>query len=99
MVSRGRLRLSFCLPVSLCWYVHKACKHDTDITVSVRTVTHGTQTSYGKKTTPIVLRSGVKGQGHTLNINVKPCEQDKDRIVWVRTVKLGVAVGDVVNFV
>ena len=27
----------------------------------------------------------VKGQGHRLN--VKPCKQDKDEIVWVRTVK------------
>ena len=24
-----------------------------------------------------------------LNIVVKPCKQDNDRIVWVRTVKLG----------
>ena len=33
-------------------------------------------------------RSGVKCQGHTLDIAVKPCKQDKDRIVRVRTIKL-----------
>ena len=28
--------------------------------------------------------SVVKGQGHKLDIVVKPCKQDKDWIVWVR---------------
>ena len=34
-------------------------------------------------------RSGVKGQGHTLHIVVKPCKQDTDWNVSARTVKLG----------
>ena len=29
-----------------------------------------------------------KSQGHMLNIVVKPCKQDKDRIVWIGIVKL-----------
>ena len=29
----------------------------------------------------------VKGQGHMLDVVFKPCKHDKDRIVWVRTVK------------
>ena len=34
-------------------------------------------------------RSGVKGQGHTLHIVVKPCKHDTDWTVSARTVKLG----------
>ena len=33
--------------------------------------------------------SGVKGQGHTLHIVVKPCKHDTDLTVSARTVKLG----------
>ena len=36
------------------------------------------------------LRSGVKGQSHTLSIVFKPCKQDKDWTVSTRTVKLGI---------
>ena len=39
--------------------------------------------------THCISMSGVRGQVHTLRIAVWPCKQDKDRIVWVRTVKLG----------
>ena len=56
----------------------KPCKHDTDGTVSFRTVKLGTHTTYDKKRTPITFK--VKGQGHMLNnVNVvKPCKHDTD---------------------
>ena len=74
--------------------VVKPCKHDTDWTVPARTVKLGTHTT--KRTTPLkedelywFLRSGVKGQGHMLDIVVKPCKQDTDWTVSARTIKLG----------
>ena len=36
------------------------------------------------------FRSGVKGQGHMLDIVVKPCKYDTDWTVPARTVKLGI---------
>ena len=58
----------------------KPCKHETEGTVSARTVQLGTHTTYDKRTTPIPFK--VKGrrplffkvmsQGHILNIVVKP---------------------------
>ena len=111
----------------------KPCKHDTDWTISARTIkfcTH-TSTTYDKRTTPIdfqgqgskvkvacytlllnrvnirlepsnlmhilrmtkgrhllLLTAGVKGQGHTLYLVVKPCKHDTDWTVSARTVKL-----------
>ena len=35
----------------------------------------------------LLFKVRVKGHGHTLDV-AKPCKQDKDRIVWARTVKL-----------
>ena len=36
----------------------------------------------------LIIKVRTKGQDHTLDIFVKPCKQDKDGTVWVRTVKL-----------
>ena len=50
----------------------------------------GTHTTYDKRTTPIDFsRSGVKGQGHTLHIVVKPCKHHTDGTVSAMFVKLG----------
>ena len=32
----------------------------------------------------------IRGQGHTLDIVVKPCKHDTDRTVPCRTIKLGI---------
>ena len=52
----------------------KPCKHDTEGTVSARTVKLGTHTTYDKRTTPIPF----KVKGHMLYIVVKPCKHDTD---------------------
>ena len=39
--------------------------------------------------TKCFTRSGVKGQGHTLNIVLKPCKHNTDWTVSARTIKLG----------
>ena len=50
-----------CIP----WYfLDFACKHDTDRTVSARTVKLGTITSYDKRTTPIAF----EGQGSKVKV-------------------------------
>ena len=74
--------------------VVKPCKHNTDWTVSARTVKLGTHTTYDKKTNPIDFQghgSKVKVTRYTLllNIVVKPCKHDTDWTVSARTVKLG----------
>ena len=74
--------------LSVCGSVHRACKHDTDWTVPARTVKLGTHTTYNEDKPYWFSRSGVKGQGHTLDI-VKPCKRDTDWTVPARTVKLG----------
>ena len=71
--------------------VVKPCKHDTDWTVSAKTVKLGTHTAYDKRTNPIdwFSRSWVKGQGYMLHIVVKPWKHNTDCTVSARTVKLG----------
>ena len=50
-------------------FVVKPCKHDTDLTVSARTVKLGTHTTNNKRKTPIGFsRSVVKGQSQMLNV-------------------------------
>ena len=58
--------------------VVKLCKHDTDWTVSARTVKLDTHTTHDKRKTPIDFQGRVKGQGHTLYSVVKPCKHDTD---------------------
>ena len=58
-------------------YVVKPSKHDTDRIVWVRTLRLGTHTSHDKRTTPISFQS-QGGQGHMLDIVVKPCKHNKD---------------------
>ena len=65
MVWRGRL--------SVCPSVHKACRHDTDWTVTARTVKLGTLTTYDKRTNPIDFQgqgSKVKVTSCTLLLNL-----------------------------
>ena len=65
MVWRGRL------PV--CPSVHKACKHDTDWTVSARTFKLGTLTTYDNRKNPIDFQgqgSKVKVTHNTLLLNL-----------------------------
>ena len=81
-----------CLSVrpSVCPSVHKACRHDTDQTISARTVKLGTQITYDKRKNPIDFQghgSKVKVTGYTLLF--KPCKHDTDWTVSARTVKLG----------
>ena len=45
------------------------CKHDTDWTVSARTVKLGTHTTYDKRTTPI----DFQGHGSKVKVTCKPC--------------------------
>ena len=79
--------------LSVCPSVHKACRHDTDRTISARTVKLVTHITYDKRKNPIdFLRSWVKGQGHRLHIIVKPCKHDTDWTVSARTVKLGIQI-------
>ena len=35
----------------------------------------------------LLFKVGMKAQGHTLDIVVKPCKYNTDSIVWVKTVK------------
>ena len=59
---------------SVCGSVHKACKHDTDRTVSAGTVKLGKHITYNKRKNPI----DFQGQGHILHIVVKCCKYDID---------------------
>ena len=64
-----------CLSVrpSVCPSVHKACRHDTDRTISARTVKLGTQITYDKRKNPIDFQghgSKVKVTGYTLLLNI-----------------------------
>ena len=64
-----------CLSVrpSVCPSVHKACRHDTDRTISARTVKLGTQITYDKRKNPIDFQghgSKVKVTGYTLLLNL-----------------------------
>ena len=66
-----RWRLSVCLSVRLS--VHKACKHDTDRTISAMTVKLGTHITYDKRKNPIDFQghgSKVKVTGYTLLLNL-----------------------------
>ena len=56
MIWRGRL--------SVCPSVHKACKHNTNWTVSARTIKLGTHTSYDKRSNPIDFQ-GQRSRSHT----------------------------------
>ena len=58
---------------SVCGSVHKACKHDTDWTVSVRTFKLGTHITYDKRMNPIDFQghmSKVKVTRYTLLFNL-----------------------------
>ena len=65
MVWRWRL--------SVCPSVHKACRHDTDRTISARTVKLGTHITYDKRKNPIDFQghgSKVKVTRYTLLLNL-----------------------------
>ena len=67
--------MGICLPVcpSVCWSVQKACKHDTDWTVSATTIKLSTHTTYAKRTNPIDFQghgSKVKVTCYTLLLNL-----------------------------
>ena len=49
---------------SVCLSVHKDCKHDTDLTVSARTVKRGTRTTFDKRMNPI----DFQGQGSKVKV-------------------------------
>ena len=71
----GMALASVCLSVrpSVCPSVHKACRHDTDRTISARTVKLGTQITYDKRKNPIDFQghgSKVKVTGYTLLLNL-----------------------------
>ena len=51
-------------PPSVCGSVRKPCKHDTDWTVSARTVKLSTHATYDKKTNPI----DFQGQGSKVKV-------------------------------
>ena len=58
---------------SVCGSVHKACKHDTDWTVSARAVKLGTHNTYDKRTNPIDFQgqgSKVKVTRYSLFVNI-----------------------------
>ena len=58
---------------SVCGSVHKACKHDTDRTVSARTVKLGTHITHDKRKNPIDFQgheSKVKVTSYTLMLNL-----------------------------
>ena len=65
--------------------VVKPCKHDTDWTVSARTIKLSTRTNCVKRMTPIHCQD----QSHMLHIVVKPCKQATDWTVSATTIKLG----------
>ena len=75
---------------SVCGFVHKACKHDIDQTVSARTVKLGTHITYDKGKNPIDFQGhGSKVKVTCYNIVVKPCKHDTDWTISARTIKLG----------
>ena len=59
--------------IGACPSVHKACRHDTDRTISARTVKLGTHITYDKRKNPIDFQghgSKVKVTGYTLLLNL-----------------------------
>ena len=87
-----RWRLSVCLSVrlSVCPSVHKACRHDTDRTISARTVKLDTHITYDKRKNPIDFQghgSKVKVTSYTLLLNLvntiqtEPFQQEPSKLV------------------
>ena len=83
---------------SVCGSVRKPCKHDTDWTVSARTVKLRTHTTYDKKTNPIDFQghgSKVKVTRYTLLLNLvntiqtEPFQLGPSNLVHILLMKRG----------